>query len=203
MLKKISAAVLVDDAVEVKTTDGKKEEVRRRRTAEEMKQIRDIATAAIGIDATRGDQITVENLSFVSLPTEVDTHPSWGGRIEHVVQDWSSLFKYGTIALVALFIYLSFLKPLTNRVLTFLTESKPTLAAGRGVTALPVDTQAKVAGGSPALAQPFMDFSQEMGDSGSEVKKAIALKRQLVDKIKTEPAAASRLVQNWVRQSEA
>jgi len=187
----------------VKTSDGKKVEVRHRRTAEEMKQIRDIATAAIGIDATRGDRITVENLSFVSLPAEVNTHPSWGGRVEHVVQDWTGLFRYGAIALFALFVYLLLFKPLTSRIITAVLEPKPTLAAGRGVTALPGDAQAKVEGGGPALKEPFLDFSQEMADSGSEVKRAVALKRELVDKIKTEPAAASRLVQNWVRQSEA
>jgi len=202
-LKRISAAVLVDDALEVRSAGGKKVEERRRRTAEEMKQIMDLATAAIGIDASRGDRITVQNLSFVSLPKEVETHPTWGGRVEHVVQDWSGLLKYVCILVLSLLVYLLFLKPLTNRALTVISEAKPTLAAGREAAALPLDAVAKVEGGKPPLEEPLPDFSQEMADPGSEVKKAVALKRQLVDKIKTEPAAASRLIQRWVRQSEA
>jgi hypothetical protein len=57
--------------------------------------------------------------------------------------------------------------------------------------------------GEGGLNEPLGDFGQELASPGSEVKRVVALKRQLVDKIKTEPAAASRLVQKWVRQGEA
>jgi len=203
LVKKVSAAVLVDDAVEVGNADGKKGDARRKRTPEEMKQILDIATAAIGIDAKRGDQITLQNLSFVALPKEVDVHPTWSMRVEHIVQDWSALVKYAGIAVLILFLYLSFLRPLTNRVLASLSEPHPALSAGRGVAALPGGAQAKAEGASPALEESFVDFGDELADTGSEVKRAVALKRHLVDKIKTEPAAAGRLVRNWVRQGEA
>jgi len=203
MVKKVSAAVLVDDAVQASNADGKKVEARRKRTPEEMKQILDIAATAIGIDASRGDRITVQNLSFVALPNEVDIHPTWGGRVEHVMQDWSALMKYAGLAVLGLFIYLSLLKPLTNRVLASISETQPALSTGQGMVALPDGAQAKGEGGRPAIEETLLDFGPEMADTESEVKRAIALKRHLVDKIKTEPAAASRLVQNWVRQSEA
>jgi flagellar M-ring protein FliF len=202
ILKKISAAVLVDDAVEVSNVGGKKVETRRKRTPEEMKQIQDIATAAIGIDATRGDRITVQNLSFVALPNEVESRPTWGGRVENIVQDWSPLLKYVLFVALALFLYLSFLKPLTNRVFTTILEPKRSLTADRATAAL-AGTQTKPEEETPMLNEPIADFGRELADAGSEVKRVVALKRQLVDKIKTEPAAASRLVQKWVRQSEA
>jgi flagellar M-ring protein FliF len=203
MVKRVSAAVLVDDAVEVSSASGKKVEVRRKRTPDEMKQILDIATAAIGIDASRGDRITVQNLSFIAIPGEVDTQPTWGGRVEHVVQDWSPLLKLVGLAVLAFIFYLSFLKPLTNRVMASIAESKPSLTAGREIGALPGEAPAKVEGGHPTLEEPLLEFGQELADTGSEVKRAVALKRHLVDKIKKEPAAASRLVRDWVRQSEA
>jgi hypothetical protein len=37
----------------------------------------------------------------------------------------------------------------------------------------------------------------------AEVAQTIHLKRELINRIKTDPEAASRLVQNWIRQSEA
>ena len=43
----------------------------------------------------------------------------------------------------------------------------------------------------------------ELGDIKAEVKRTVMLKRQLVEKIKGNPEAASRLIQNWIRQSEA
>jgi flagellar M-ring protein FliF len=202
-VKKVSAAVLVDDALEVSTSDGKQVELRRKRTPEEMKQILDIATAAIGIDATRGDRITVQNLSFVALPKEMEIHPTWDKRVERVVQEWSTLLKYLGIAVLLFFFYLTLLKPLKNRVLASISEFKPALTAGRGSAALPDAAQAKDRGEGPVLEEPLADFSQELTDTNSEVKRAVVLKRHLVDRIKKEPAAASRLIQNWVRQSEA
>lgn len=177
--------------------------MRRKRTPDEMKQILDIATTAIGIDATRGDRITVQNLSFVSLPNEVEVHPTLGLRVEHVVQDWSVPLKYIGMAMLALFIYFSFLRPITKRAMVSISEPNPALGTAQEMAALEEGAQARVEGGRPTLEKPFVDLGEELGDTGSEVKRAVALKRQLVDKIKTEPAAASRLVRNWVRQSEA
>ena len=47
-----------------------------KRTPEEMKQIEELVTAAIGIDATRGDKLAVENLSFQTLPLENPAPPT-------------------------------------------------------------------------------------------------------------------------------
>ena len=62
-VKRIAAAVLVDDAVDSPAQAGKAG-VRRKRTPEEMKEIEQLASAAIGVDAQRGDLLAVENLSF-------------------------------------------------------------------------------------------------------------------------------------------
>jgi hypothetical protein len=41
---------------------------------------------------------------------------------------------------------------------------------------------------------------QSLEDSPTEAKQAVLLKRNLLEKVKKEPATASRLVQNWMRQ---
>ena len=199
-VKKIFAAVLVDDAVEVKTVDGQKTETRRKRTAEELKQIGDIAATAIGIDSSRGDKITVQELSFVALPADMEIRPNWGQRVERVMLDWSPLLKYVGLAILVLFFYFTLLRPLKNRVISSISDSQPSITAGDAATALP---GAEARGGNLTLGDPLAEVGEEPTDTNSEVKRALALKRHLVDKIKTEPAATSRLVQNWVRQSEA
>jgi flagellar biosynthesis/type III secretory pathway M-ring protein FliF/YscJ len=40
----------------------------------------------------------------------------------------------------------------------------------------------------------------QLEGSPSEVKQAVALKKNLLEKVKKEPATASRLIQNWMRQ---
>jgi hypothetical protein len=36
----------------------------------------------------------------------------------------------------------------------------------------------------------------------SEIRQAVALKKDLVNKVKGDPLAASRLIQNWLREAE-
>ena len=40
----------------------------------------------------------------------------------------------------------------------------------------------------------------QLGDSPTEAKQAVILKKNLLEKVKKEPATASRLIQNWMRQ---
>src|SRR5216683_1385749 len=62
-IKHLAAAVLVDDFVEVKEVSGKSQETRRKRTPEEMKQLEDLVRAALGFNAQRGDELSIQNIS--------------------------------------------------------------------------------------------------------------------------------------------
>ncbi len=50
------------------------------------------------------------------------------------------------------------------------------------------------------MAEVENELQKELLETNSEVMRAVVLKRHLVDKIKKEPAGATRLVQSWVRQ---
>lgn len=66
-VKKISVAVIVDGKYENKPgTDGKPKETYVARTPEEMKSMEELVKKAVGYNETRGDQITVSNIPFVS-----------------------------------------------------------------------------------------------------------------------------------------
>ena len=56
-IKRVAAAILVDDAVETKMTDGKPAETRRKRTPEELKQIEELSKsgARLGFHPRRSD----------------------------------------------------------------------------------------------------------------------------------------------------
>jgi hypothetical protein len=51
--------------------------------------------------------------------------------------------------------------------------------------------------GTPGLETPA---PAQMEEGIGEVQQAVLLKKNLLDKVKKEPATASRLIQNWVRQ---
>jgi flagellar M-ring protein FliF len=66
-VKKISVAVIVDGHYEMKPgSDGKSKQTYVSRPIEEMKSIEELVKKSVGYNETRGDQITVSNIPFVS-----------------------------------------------------------------------------------------------------------------------------------------
>jgi len=183
---RIAAAVLVDDAVETTEQAGKHSTIRRKRTPEEMKQIEQLAEAAIGINPQRGDVLAVENLSFQQAPIEALPPPP--GKTEHwrhLIEPWAWALRYLGLAALFLVIYWLVLRPV----------KKQALAAFR-------ELPGRVTG--PSVAQAAGSGSLGSGEAAMEDggKRASQLKRLLAEKVKAEPEAASRLVQNWVQQEE-
>jgi flagellar M-ring protein FliF len=186
-VRRIAAAVLVDDAVETTEQAGKRTTSRRKRTEDEMKEIEKLARAAIGVDVQRGDVLAVENLSFQQSSVEIPAPPARSERWRHLVEPWSWALRYAGLVALFLVTYWLVLRPVKRQALAAFREL-PGRVAGRFVP------QAAGSAGS-ALA------GSEAG-IGDGTKSAGQLKRLLAEKVKAEPEAASRLVQNWVREEE-
>ena len=180
-IRRLSAALLLDDAVDVKEENGKKTEIRRKRTPDELKQIEDLAKAAIGIDLTRGDNLTIQNLSFEQHPdSDAPIKPTKLEQIRLKLNDWSSVVRYAALLCLFLFVYFLLLRPLKKQITTTL-KSLPGKAASQ-VTA--VQAEQLVA-------------EQE---ASSEQQRSLTIKKQLMEKAKAEPVATSRLIQAWVHE---
>jgi flagellar M-ring protein FliF len=180
-VRRIAAAVLVDDAVEVDNQGGKRVTTRRKRTPEEMKELEKLAQAAIGIDAQRGDLLAVENLSFQSAPEETISPPGKSEYLRRTLQPWTWALRYVGLAALFLVVYWLVLRPVKNQALAAFRQlpGRVTgqLAPATGGTALG-DTRGTIEGGENRASQ---------------------LKRLLSEKVKAEPESASRLVQSWVQ----
>jgi len=189
-LRRIAAAVLVDDVVETTEQAGKRATTRRKRTPEEMTQIEQLAQAAIGIDSKRGDVLAVENLSFQEAPLEI--LPSPPTKIEHwhtLLQSWSWVLRYIGLAALFLVIYWLVLRPVKRQALAAFREL-PGRASAR------LAPQAGTAATTAALGGAE---SRSMEDGE---KRATQLKRLLADKVKAEPETATRLVQSWMQEGD-
>jgi flagellar M-ring protein FliF len=185
-VRRIAAAVLVDDAVEVTEQAGKRTSTRRKRTVEEMKEIEQLARAAIGVEADRGDVLAVENLSFQELPLEVPAPP---GKSEHwrkLIEPWLWILRYVGLAALFVVVYTLILRPVKKQAMTAFRELPGKVAQGKSSQPLPAS----------GVLSPL-----EAGPQG-EGQRASQLKRMLTDKVKAEPAAASRLVESWVREDK-
>jgi len=184
---RIAAAVLVDDAVEVTEQAGKRTTTRRKRTADEMKQIEELAQAAIGVNTQRGDVLAVENLSFQEAPVEaLPTPPTRTEHWRRLIEPWAWALRYLGLAALFLVTYWLVLRPVKKQALAAFREL-PGRVTGQFAP------QAAGAAGGAALAEGVVE------DGG---KRASQLKKMLTEKVKAEPEAASRLVQSWVQQEE-
>jgi len=186
-IKRLAAAVLVDDAIDMAEKNGVKTPTRRKRTAEEVKEIEQLAGAAIGLDTQRGDVLAVQNLSSRSFPVETPAPPSKLDNTRKLFTQWSGLLRYAGILALFLIVYFLMLRPVKKQVLTALRELPTRLARS------PKEIAGAAAGGAGAVAV-------EIEPPGTEqARRASSLKRQLSEKVKAEPAVASRLVQSWIR----
>jgi flagellar M-ring protein FliF len=196
-VRRVAAAILVDDAMESKTENGKTVESRRKRTLDEMKQIDSLAKAAVGFDSKRGDLLSVENVTFTVPALELPVPPGKVQRALLFAERWTNVLRYVGIAVLFGVVYLFLLRPVKKQVLSLLQ----------------LPSNAKLLSPSAEGAQAAGSFSapggvaQGSGPAGDgtlnpDVQQAVTLKKQLVAKVKEDPEGASRLIQNWIRESE-
>jgi flagellar M-ring protein FliF len=190
-VKRIAAAVLVDDAVEVQEQNGKKTSNRRKRSAEELKEFEQLARAAIGVDQSRGDVFAIENLSFQELPAETPTPPTALERSRRIAQDWSGLLRYVGVAALFLIVYFLLLRPVKKQAIEAFRNLPARLASGRE------SSEASLSGGASSAGEFALPAAPDAA------RRASALKHQLTERVKAEPAVASRLVQNWIREGKS
>jgi flagellar M-ring protein FliF len=183
-IRRISAALLVDDAIEIQQVNGKSSETRRKRTAEELKQIEVLAAAAIGLEEKRGDTLAVQNLSFQQLPLQAAPPPSPVERIRVIVNDWSSLIRYAGIFLLFLLTYLLLLRPIKKQALSAFSQLSDRSAA---------QLKAEIAAGE-------VSGSSEVVMLSDAERRSLGLQKQLAERAKSEPAVTGRLVQAWLRE---
>ena len=185
-VRRIAAAVLVDDAVEITQQAGKPTTTRRKRTVEEMKQIEQLAQAAIGVDPQRGDVLAVENLSFQQAPAEAVLPPGRAERWRHLIEPWVWALRYVGLAALFSVVYWLVLRPIKRQALAAFRE-------------LPGKIGSRLA---PQLGSAQVSVQSGEETSGGEAggDRASQLKRQLAERVKAEPESVSRLVRGWVQQ---
>ena len=121
-IRRITAALLLDDLVETKQENGKQVAARRKWTAEELKQIQELGQAALGLDTARGDLISVQNISFDQPAPQVLLPPTWMERIRTTVNAWSLLLRYTVIVLLFLVTYRLVIRPIKTQAIASMKE---------------------------------------------------------------------------------
>ena len=179
-IRRVSAALLVDDAVIHKQLPkGKVQNVRVKRSPEELKQLQDLAAAAIGLDTARGDVLTVEDLSFDQPTVAVVAPPTLAERVQKGMNDYAVVIRYGSLLVLFLLAYGLMVRPLQKRALS-----------GAKVLEAPAAMPLLTGMEAPLLAPMH---------PGNDALRSAALKEQLMQLVKAEPVNSTRAVQAWMR----
>jgi flagellar M-ring protein FliF len=180
-IQRITAAILVDDEIVKTVQKGKTSFTRKKRSAEELSQIKRLAEAAIGFDERRGDTISVEDLSFDADAAELDMPATgWTSQVQKTVSDYQSLLRPVSLLVLFVLAYMFVIRPVQKHVLTATTAP---------------------AGAEPMLPTTRMEaLPDRTNEPRAEVTRATQLKEQTAELIRQKPINTARAVQAWLHE---
>lgn len=210
---RMSVAVILDDAVVVKKgSDGALTSTRTPRTREELQKVQTLVAAAVGLDGGRGDQLTVEHMSFDEPPAAEVEAPSIVDRIAPQVTEWT---RFGVIAAIAVFAILVVVRPLMRRAAQGAPpQTAEVLPAAAPREAAPAATLAAAPAPVPALgpaqspgrsvealqSEAEKQLDAETGELDADAFRVPVLTRRIAQMASTEPENVARLMRTWMRE---
>jgi flagellar M-ring protein FliF len=194
-IQRLSVAVIVDDAVQMEPgKDGAAVRKTTPRSAEDLKKIKDLVTAAVGIDMNRGDFLTVENIAFETSPEAVEAPVGF-------FSDWKTLvrpsLRYVAFLLLFLMAYLLLFRPVSKRLMVSVEQS---------LSAAPPSREIGEGTASPALSlatpKTVKELEAALGPMGSlssaDVSKSDILKQRIAEFVQKDPEKGAQLVRAWL-----
>lgn len=199
-VRKLSVAVIVDDAVKLeKGTDGSTVKKTTPRSAEELKKIRDLITSAVGFDASRGDQLTVENIAFEINPGLDEVKPTFYEKWKELIQP---AIRYGAFIILFLLVYFLMVRPVTRKV----------MAPAEGILAPPSEqtvlAEGATSGGLTLDSPKTVKELEAHLDSNAglllpmpaEIRKSDILRQRITEFIQREPENAAQVMRMWLTE---
>ena len=186
-VSRLSVAVLLDHAhtPPASGTDGPGTSTPR--SQEELTRIRGLVAATVGFDEKRGDQLTVENVSFEDAAPQDVPEPTFVERYQE--QGFEAFRIVGTVVL-ALLAMMFIIRPMMRAVLPARAPA-PALASATTMQAKTVQE-----------IEAEIDAQLESGLSNSVSKRLPALTRKATALTQKEPENAARLLRAWLTEEE-
>jgi len=201
-IDKVSVAVLIDNHTKITTgSDGKEQIAQEPRSPEELKKYHDLVAAAIGFNPDRGDQLTIENISFQG-ETELIEKPTFLEKQGPMIMTG---LRYMIIPVVFIILYLLFLRPIQKSVFASWAPGSGARAAGRNVprlTAGNLQTPMTVRQLEAQLNGTSLDNfagtpEREFLPLPTPTKMDLSRKR-VVEQAQTDPETVAKLVRVWL-----
>ena len=204
-LSRLSVAVILDDEHTVtKDAKGKTTSTPKPRAAAEMQRIQGLVAAAVGLDADRGDQLTVENIAFEETPMdEAPTATGWWQRVVAPQGQQDGLrttimegARVGAVLIIAIMAFFFILKPMASNALRLPEAQLLPVAALAGGGLGPIRTVADMEGEIEAEIQAGVD------SKSGENRRLPVLTKRIARAADQQPEHVARLVRNWLTEED-
>ena len=192
-IARLSVAVILDDNQVVKTNQqGQKTVSRAPRQREELQKIQGLVAAAVGLEMDRGDQLTVENVSFDEPVVEETAPPTMLQRITPEIKEGSRMLVIVGLAVFALLVLV-----------------KPLMAFSRRQGGGPKGATPALIGAAAQPIKTIADIESELEaklDAAAAAKnperKLTVLTRRVTNMSMKDPETIAKLLKTWMSESE-
>jgi flagellar M-ring protein FliF len=197
-VRRVSAAVVVNDRSMTEGVGKLEHVVWKPRSTEEMHRLEELAQAAVGYDARRGDQVVMQNVSFSTNAPEVKP-PAMDRLMEEVrglLHAQPGLVRTAVIGLCGVLLVLFVLRPVATQMTATLREPLLLQAASGhvGVGGL---------GEEQLLPLPEESAEEMLPRSRNKTYQLQqGIFEQVSEHIRREPAQSTRLIEAWIGTSE-
>jgi flagellar M-ring protein FliF len=197
-VERLSVAVILDDDQKLVTgEDGRSAITRVPRTREELQKIQGIVAAAVGLDTERGDQLTIENVSF-DEPV-VDNAPA-----QTVMQRYApqieQVSRVGTVLVLALVALMFVIRPAMRK--TGLLPEKQAKKKGRRQQETAEQLPALTPESPRTVAELESEIEAQLDaaahDKVAAWRKMPVLTRKVSSLTKNDPEQVARLLRTWM-----
>ena len=167
------------------------------RSNDELQQIQQLVTAAVGADTNRGDSVVVQTLPFDKPQLETPT-VSW---LDNNKPFLISIAKYGAIVLVALLLLFFVVRPARKAIkVAFASSGEPRmLSAGQMRRADDMDPNQSM------MTVAELEQQMRTGDPASAIShtahRAESIRKSLVDQTLAQPDLVAGTLRGWLRES--
>jgi flagellar M-ring protein FliF len=197
-VRRVSAAVVVNDR-SVTEGAGKLEHlVWKPRSAEEMHRLEELAQAAVGYDARRGDQVVMQNVSFSTNGPEMKV-PMMGRLMEEtrrLLHSQPGLMRTGVVGICGVLLVLFVLRPVASQVTATLREPM-LLPAGMGTVGAFEEREEHAAVQDASADEVLLPRPKS---KTHQLQQGIF--EHVSEHIRREPAQSTRLLEAWIGSSE-
>jgi flagellar M-ring protein FliF len=196
-VQRVSAAVVVNDRSGLEGVGKLEHVVWRPRSAEEMRRLEELAQAAVGFDARRGDQVVMQNVSFSTNAPEVK--PPVMDRLTEeargLLHSQPGLVRTVVLGICGVLLVLFVLRPVAREVTATLRE--PMLLSAGPATAGVIEEGEKEASQNQPVEDTFLPRPRS---KTYQLQQGIF--EHVSEHIRREPAQSTRLLEAWIGSSE-